>query len=293
MSRAKIARVALRTLIVAAVVSTIAFGCANRLILGENHETEVDPAGARPTIVPCGDHNVECWIARSPGATGGHEPEAFVLFFVGKAERADRWVSAVAGAWKDKPVEVWGMNYPGCGGSDGPAQLTEVPPTALATYDALHKVAGTRPIYVHAGSFGTTVGLYLAAHRPVAGLVLQNPPPLRQLVLGYYGWWNLWVAAGPIAMRIPTELDSLANAPHVSAPAVFISAGNDGIIPARYHRQVIEAYAGPKRVIEMPGAGHDTPLTREAAEAFSHDLDWMWRVHLERTQARTGDPANP
>jgi hypothetical protein len=44
-------------------------------------------------------------------------------------------------------------------------------------------------------------------------------------------------------------------------------------------------------MIEMPGAGHDTPLTREAAEAFDHDLDWMWQLSLERAQASTGEAA--
>jgi hypothetical protein len=118
--------------------------------------------------------------------------------------------------------------------------------------------------------------LYVAANRPVAGLVLQNPPPLRRLILGYYGWWNLWVAAGPLASRVPPELDSIANGSRCSAPAVFISAGADPIIPARYHRMVIDAYAGPKRVIEMPGADHDAPLTREAAADFAKGLDWLW-----------------
>jgi hypothetical protein len=275
MKRRKVARTLIRILILGVVVSIISFGCADRIILGGNHD-KVDAGGARPQVIRAQGRAVECWIARSPGATAAHEPEAYVLFFVGKADRADRWTTAVAGAWGDHPVEVWGMNYPGSGGSDGPIKLADVAPAALAVYDEVRKVAGTRPIYIHAGSFGTTVGLHVAAHRPVAGLILQNPPPLRQLILGHYGWWNLWAGAGPVAMRIPSDLDSLVNAARVSAPAVFISAGADGLIPASYHRMVIDAYAGPKRVIEMPGAGHDTPLTREAAEQFAKDLEWMW-----------------
>jgi uncharacterized protein len=122
-----------------------------------------------------------------------------------------------------------------------------------------------------------TVALHVAANRPVGGLVLQNPPPLRQLILGRYGWWNLWILAGPVASRVPAELDSLANAPRVTAPAVFIASGDDGIIPASYHRRVIDVYAGPKRVIDMPGATHDSPLTREAAARFAEDLQWLWQ----------------
>ena len=50
---------------------------------------------------------------------------------------------------------------------------------------------------------------HVAANRPVAAIVLQNPPPLRQLILGHYGWWNLWLIATPVALGVPSELDSL------------------------------------------------------------------------------------
>ena len=72
-------------------------------------------------------------------------------------------------------------------------------------------------------------------------------------------------AGGAGANKVPADLDSLANAARAKAPAVFVIHGADTITPAGYQWQVAEAYAGPKRVIEMPGAGHDSPLTREAA----------------------------
>src|SRR4051812_14354879 len=109
MTRRRTIRVALRVLVVLLVGSVVSYGCADRLILGTNHD-RVDSSGARATVVRRGDGRaIECWIARSPGAAS-KEPEAFVLFFVGKADRADRWITAVAGAWSERPVEVWGMN---------------------------------------------------------------------------------------------------------------------------------------------------------------------------------------
>src|SRR5947207_787596 len=146
--RRKLFRFGLVLCILLPTASLIALGCADRIILGENHET-IDPAGAHSTIVHANGRAVECWIARSPGAADGREPRAYVLFFVGKADRADRWINAVAGAWGDRPVEVWGMNYPGSGGSDGPAKLADVAPAALAVYDAVKNVAGSKPIFIH------------------------------------------------------------------------------------------------------------------------------------------------
>jgi hypothetical protein len=281
MKRRKLFRVGLTLCILLPTASLIAFGCADRIILGENHET-VDPAGARQAIIHANGHAIEYWKVRSPGAANAGEVQGYVLFFVGKADRADRWLTAVAGAWGERPVEVWGMNYPGSGGSDGPAKLSAVGPAALAVYDEAKKVAGSKPIFIHAGSFGTTAGIYVAANRPVAGLVLQNPAPLRKLIMGYYGWWNLWIVAGPVASRVPDELDSIANGAHCTAPAVFISANDDSIIPASYHKLVIDAYAGPKRVIHMPG-GHDSPLTHEAAVKLAEDMDWMWQGAKEKS----------
>ena len=256
------------------LVALASAGCADSLVLDTNH-LQLNPGSANRTTIALEGRTVECWVSRSPGASAKN-PEAFVLFFVGKGDRADRWVGDVASAWGDKPVEVWGMNYGGSGGSDGPPRLSDVSPDALAVFDRVHAIATGRPIFIHAGSFGTTAALSVAARRPVAGMILQNPPPLRQLILGQYGWWNLWLVAGAVALQIPADLDSIANARRCHSPAVFILSESDEVIPPKYHEMVLGAYAGPKRVIRMPGALHNDPLSDEAAMQFAGDLDWLW-----------------
>jgi hypothetical protein len=270
---------------IAVVACMLLASCAgDKVVLGTD-PGPVDPAGARRHVIRVEGRAVECWVARSPGARspGGRadaagEPQAFVLFLVGKGTRADGWTTAVADAWGDKPVEVWGMNYPGFAGSDGPPRLERVGPTALGTYDVLKQTAGVRPVFLQAASFGTAPALHVAARRPVAGLVLHKPPPLKQMILGSYGWWNLWLLAGPVAARVPDDLDSLSNASRASAPAVFLLHGWDEIIAPHHQRRVAEAYAGPKRVIEM-AARHDDPLTREASQQLAEALEWLWRAN--------------
>lgn len=219
----------------------------------------LDTHGATRELLKLGDGSqVELFHARSPGARLA-EPAAFVLFFVGNADRADRWATSTAEGWGQRPVHVTGMNYPGFGGSTGPARLAGIPRAAAATFDHLRKMAGTRPILVQGNSMGTTAALYLAAHRDVAGVSLQNPPPLREVILGSHGWWNLWLGAGPIALLVPGELDSIANARRAKAPAVFILSLHDEIVPHHNQRQVYEAYAGPKTLLEYPH-GHNTEI---------------------------------
>jgi uncharacterized protein len=176
------------------------------------------------------------------------------------------------------PVAVWGVNYPGFGGSAGSAKLKSIAPSALAAYDALAKHANGRPIFISGNSIGTTASLYVASHRPVAGMVLRNPPPLRQLVLGNYGWWNLWLAAAPFALQIPSELDSLENASRVKSPAVFILSDGDTVVPPRFQKKVVDAYGGQKRVVNLSNANHNTMMDRQAMRQLHEQLQWMWHA---------------
>lgn len=270
-------RCALVRPVVLLVLASCSAGCVgDGLVLGSNTRP-AHAHGGRQEFVRVKGRRVECWVAPSPAAAAvGAQPEAFVLFFIGRGDRADHWTTAVARTWGDRPVEVWGMNYPGSGGSDGPAQLARVAPAALGVYDAIHKLAKGRPVFVQAASFGTAPALCVAARRPVSGVLLWNPPPLRELIIGHYGWWNLWLLAGPAAAQIPPELDSIANARKARAPAAFVLCGADRVIPPRYQRRVVTVYAGPKRLIEMPGAGHSSPLTPEAAGEMARAIDWIW-----------------
>src|SRR3954469_6965607 len=83
-------RLGLRLLAAAALIVLLSGCFADRIILGENHESIAPAAGLSRHVVNAGGHSVECWVARSPGAATA-EPRAFVLFFVGKGDRADRW----------------------------------------------------------------------------------------------------------------------------------------------------------------------------------------------------------
>jgi pimeloyl-ACP methyl ester carboxylesterase len=179
--------------------------------------------------------------------------------------------------WNDRSVEVWGMNYPGFGGSSGPARLSRIGPAALAAFDELKRQAGGRPIVLSGASIGATAALHVADSRPagIAGLILHNPVPLRQMILRRFGWWNLWLLAGPVALQIPPDLDSISNAKTAHVPAIFLLAEKDEVVPPRYHRLVVDAYTGEKRVIPLPSAYHNDPIEGAALADFYKALDWL------------------
>jgi pimeloyl-ACP methyl ester carboxylesterase len=236
----------------------------------------IDARAATRQTIPFQNGELEIWTARSRPAQQRNHVDAYVLRFYGNADRAERWVALEADAFGERAIEVWGMNYPGFGGSSGPARLIRMAPAALAAFDALRSKARNQPIFVFGASIGTAVAMDVAANRDVRGLVLHNPTPLRQVALRKYGWWNLWLLAGPVALRIPHELDSVANAKRIDAPAIFLLAENDEIVPPKFQRLVVDSFAGEKQVITLPGAYHNSPIEGPVVAEIHRAYDWLF-----------------
>jgi hypothetical protein len=239
--------------------------------------TPIHAGGAVRKTIPFENGQLELWIARSQAARSKSYADVYILRFYGNADRAERWPAAEADMWSNRSVEIWGMNYPGFGGSTGPARLSQIGPAALAAFDELKRHAADRPIVPFGTSIGATAALHVAASRSagIVGLILQNPPPLREMILRRFGWWNLWLLAGPVALQTPKDLDSIANAKAIHAPALFLLAEKDKVVPPRYQKLVVNAYAGQKRVIQLPGAHHNDPIEGTALAEFNHELDWL------------------
>jgi pimeloyl-ACP methyl ester carboxylesterase len=235
----------------------------------------IDAGGAVRKTLPFQSGDLEVWTAKSRLAQQKDRADIYVLRFYGNADRADRWAAAEAEMWNDRAIEIWGMNYPGFGGSTGPAWLSRIGPAALGAFDELKRHAGGRPIVLFGASIGATAALHVAAQRPDTRLILHNPPPLRQMILRQFGWWNLWLLAGPVALQIPRDLDSLSNAKAIRAPAIFLLAEKDEVVAPRFHRLVVDAYAGEKRVIPLPDAYHNDPIEGAGLADFYRALDWL------------------
>ena len=257
-------------------------GCADKLILFPSRQP-IHAHSARRMTVPTPRGDVEVWVDRSPAASsaGGAEPAAYLIEFTGNATRAEQVASYAAHRWGNRPVEVWMVNYPGYGGSAGSAKLDAIPPAALAVYDEVARRAAGKPIFLAGNSLGTTAALYVATQRPTAGLVLQNPPAIRNLILTRYGWWNLWLVAGPVAMQVPKELDGPTTAAMVKTPAIFVLADKDDFVVPKNQRKVVDAYAGPKQLVPMTG-GHNDSIGGDAEAAFQKSLDWLWEKAAAR-----------
>src|SRR5437764_6261772 len=189
--------------IVAAYLILILFGhLPDHLILFPT-KAPIDAGEAARKMVPFQNGELEVWTAKSYRAKQQAGADIYVLRFYGNADRADRWVAAEAEEWNWRAVEIWGMNYPGFGRSTGPARLSRIGPAAIAAFDELKRHAAGRPIVVYGASLGSAAALHVAAQRPVAGLILNNPVPLRTISLRHADWGYLWLLAGHLALQLP------------------------------------------------------------------------------------------
>lgn len=251
---------------------------ADRLILRpsrhpidcESQRRWVDWAGGR----------FEAWIHPSP-----READLLVLKFPGTGGRAERSSTHPADCWDDVAAEVWTVNPPGYGGSPGRASMAHKMAVAEAAWNAVQQAADGRPVVVTGNSLGSLPAIYLAARHPLAGLLLRNPVPLRELIRSRYGPRSLWLGAALIARQVPQQLCPIRNAAQAAAPAVIVSSSKDRVVPPQLQQRVISQYGGEARVVHLREADHADPPSEDELPQYVQELDWL-RQRVLASQSR-------
>jgi uncharacterized protein len=284
----------LRLLMLYVIAMVTVGGCADKLLLFPSRDP-LDSAG-KPVMVPTPGGAVQLWAIRSDGysplgnVVHNHveikapEPEAYALGFIGNGSRAEFECENFVRDFSRHTVLLYVMNYPGYGGSEGSAKIAAIPPAALAAYDYVATQAHGKPIFCMGHSLGTTAAMYVATQRPVAGLILHNPPPMHELIMGRFGWWNGWIAASMVARAVPTEMESIPNGKKLDTPAVFLLAGKDTLVTPRFQQMVVDAYHGPKQLIPLPAYSHNDPVDDNDLPRVWQAVDWMWQHSPAQTQ---------
>lgn len=187
---------------------------------------------------------VRGWLVHAARA-----PAPLLIYFGGNAEEVS-WQAAEP--WP----EDWSLaivNYRGYGESDGKPSEQALFADAERVFDALAARADVdRGRIVLVGrSLGSGVAVHLAARRDVAGVVLISPFD-SMIAIGARHYPFL-----PVRLLLKHPFDSLARAPAIDVPLLAIVGERDAIIPPDHSRRLFEAWAGPKRWVAIPGAGHN------------------------------------
>ncbi|MCZ8129842.1 MAG: alpha/beta hydrolase [Steroidobacteraceae bacterium] len=186
------------------------------------------------------------WVPPSPAAP-------VLLYFGGNAENVAWMLDRVQGPGALVPGAGWLLvDYRGYGRSAGRPGETELVADAVAAHDLVRaRTDAATPILSFGRSLGSGIAVQLAARRSLAGLVLMTP-------------FDSTVAVGrrhyaflPVGTLLRHRFDSLALAPTLQVPALFLVAERDFVIPPAHARRLHDAWAGPKRWHELPGVGHN------------------------------------
>ncbi len=230
-----------------------------------------DPLQANPgaaieevNLVTSDQVRLHGWLAQ---ATPTQTPAPVLVYFGGNAEEVS-WLASTAGRYAGWSLLLF--NYRGYGRSEGKPGEAVLFADALQIYDYAARRAQGGRVAVMGRSLGSGVAVYLAAQRPVAGVILVSPyDSVESVAKGVYPFL-------PIGLMLKHRFDSLSRAPGIMAPLLCLVASADRVIPRPHSERLYAAWGGTKHWREIRPADHDSlagePGYWEAIAAFLADL---------------------
>jgi uncharacterized protein len=188
------------------------------------------------------------WLKHPPTARPGERFPLVIVF--GGVRRETSWMID-----QGRKPDRWGwlfINYRGYGLSEGEPSERVVLDDAKLVYD----YAAARPdvdaasIVLLGRSLGTYVAVVVAAERKTRATILATP-------------FDSFAALGaerypylPVGLLLNGHYDSIALAPAVTVPALFVLAENDEVTPVANGEALARAWGGPHRVVILSRARH-------------------------------------
>jgi len=228
-----------------------------------------DPLQANPgaaieevSLVTADQVRLRGWLVKATPT-----PAPLLLYFGGNAEEVS-WLASTADRYAGWSLLIF--NYRGYGRSEGKPGETELFADALQIHDYAAKRAQGGRVAVMGRSLGSGVAVYLAAQRPVAGVILVSPyDSIESVAQGVYPFL-------PISLMLKHRFDSLSRAPGIKAPLLCLVASDDRVIPRSHSERLYAAWGGAKQWREIRPADHDSlagePAYWQAIAAFLHGL---------------------
>jgi len=215
--------------------------------------------GLEPWVGETGEY--QGWVARQEGGRG-----RLVVFHGNAGQALNRAYFADIFGESDEEgfAEIYLFEYPGYGaraGKPGEQRIFEAARRAVAPL--LSDEAG-EPVYLLGESLGGGPASRLAAEWPgkVAGLLLITPfTSLAAAGQKHYPYL-------PVGLLLRDRYDNAKHLESYAGPVVFLLAEEDAVVPAELGRQLHERYGGPKQLLLVEGAGHNTILDGMAPDRW-------------------------
>jgi hypothetical protein len=181
-------------------------------------------------------------------------PDRTLLIFCGNGGNLTYRAPLLARMRRELGVSLFIFDYQGYGRSSG------VPSEAATSADARAALAylrgrpdvDPRGIAYYGESLGSAVAVDLAADEPPAALVLNAPfTSISDMARVHY-----WVL-GPLLGLVRSRYDSATRIGETRVPVLVVHGENDAVVPVEQGRRLYDAANEPKRLLVVPGAGHN------------------------------------
>lgn len=188
-----------------------------------------------------------------------------LVYYGGNAEDAMDFMRQA----KNYPdVSIAAVNYRGYGRSTGVPSEAALKEDALAVFDQATAMTGGKG-FVMGRSLGAGLAAHVAAQREVIGAVLLTPyDSILAVAKDHYPYL-------PVSLLLKERWDALPDAAKAQAPAMVITANQDGVISDARSDALYDAWAGSKVRVRVPLAGHNDiinfPDCTKAIQKFLQD----------------------
>lgn len=233
----------------------------------EEARRAAEHAGLSPWTAPSG----ETIGYVSAAAPDDPRPPASVLVIHGNAghtlHRAD-YIPILRRAAPGFGLSVHLMEYPGYGAREGnPSQQSFL----AAASEAVQALPPGQPAIILGESIGTGTACAMAAEHPdkISGLLLLTP--FDSLVSVAQHHYPLL----PVRWILRDTYPSADWLRTYRGRGAIVVAGRDEIVPAIFGRRLAEAYAGPKLLLEIPDADHNTLLHAMTPDDWRKALEFL------------------
>jgi fermentation-respiration switch protein FrsA (DUF1100 family) len=144
------------------------------------------------------------------------------------------------------------VEYRGYGGNPGlPSEVGLIADARAALGFLDEQRIGPKERVLYGESLGSGVAVLVAAHTPVAALILESPYTSISDVAQYH------YPFVPVRWLLRDPFDALAAIGAVEAPSLFLQAEDDHVIPPRFGRALYAAAPEPKKSWSTASGGHN------------------------------------
>ncbi len=174
-----------------------------------------------------------------------------IFYFGGNAEEVSLNLEEYAAKLSANVVL---MNYRGYGLSTGSPAENHLKSDALAIYDHMVEKLGLDPAKCVAWgrSIGSSMAASLALERDLGRLILTCPfDSIQNVAAAYYPAWLVNLVLQDRHRTIDFSAD-------IRSSTLVLASREDGVIPIHNTQNLFDSLTCPKKMVHIPGAGHNT-----------------------------------